>query len=717
MPAKQEPNIGINYGWNAGESGINLQLDENWKAIGALLQLSVVSATDNIPTSPVAGDRYIIPTGATGVWSTHVGKVARYNEGTWEIYTPLKGWFAYTQDVETYLLFDGSDWGTVELGDANSVTYDNTASGLTASEVQSAIDELAAQPGGVTSVDGSTGAVDLSGSYEVKRKNNLVATTDPTVNDDTASDYEPLSRWVNITTGEFFVCVVATTGGANWQQASLTLDELGSAALVNTGTGGSEVPTNVDLGSAAFTASGDYATAAQGTKADNAVSAVDGKQLSDENFTSGEKSKLSDIRGVASYSMVEANNAFQSRLSANLVWDGVSDTYSREGVTTGVTPTHEAMRRCVMTDDGNIAYYLDPTDSTKKADGSLADITGADGQVMVEIPKFYVKISTLFNGYVKREISEFDRSGFVLHPAFCVGGTLQYDPTVDMWWYKGYTSEREATYIGAYQASVFDTSESLYIDGLNLDNNDSRVDTTTDTLASVSGKYPMIGLTRNQFRTVASNRGSGWSQWSFWQLQAVKLLFFIEYGSFDGQASLVQGNVSVSSGYPGGSSNQTDSPHSVSGKSDSLGNGSGGVDSSTRDTAYMSYRGIENLWGNAWQWCDGWNVNDQQFYVGNDSSLFADDTATGYDLLGDPASASNGYIRNVQHRTLGDIPSDTSGNSSTAFADYYYRNLGWHVARVGGSATSGSVAGPSCVLVDLSSGGRYRSVSGRLARI
>jgi hypothetical protein len=225
----------------------------------------------------------------------------------------------------------------------------------------------------------------------------------------------------------------------------------------------------------------------------------------------------------------------------------------------------------------------------------------------------------------------------------------------------------------------------------------------------------MVGLTRDQFRTLASNKGEGWSQWAFWQLQAVKLLFFVEYGTFNGQAALVEGNVNVSAGYPSSSSDQTDSPHSVSGKSDTSGNGSGGVDSSTRDTAWLSYRGIENFWGNAWQWCDGWNINDQQFYVSNDSVLFADNAATGYGLIGEPATAFDGYIRNVQHRTLGDVPSDTTGNSSTAFADYYYQNLGWRVARVGGNATNGSLAGPSYVSVTSSSGARRPDISGRLA--
>ena len=69
----------------------------------------------------------------------------------------------------------------------------------------------------------------------------------------------------------------------------------------------------------------------------------------------------------------------------------------------------------------------------------------------------------------------------------------------------------------------------------------------------------------------------------------------------------------------------------------------------------------------------------------------------------------------MQHQTLGDVPSDISGNSSTAFADKYYQSSGWRVARVGGLADNGAIAGPSCVGAHTSSGDRNRYVAGRLA--
>lgn len=44
------------------------------------------------------------------------------------------------------------------------------------------------------------------------------------------------------------------------------------------------------------------------------------------------------------------------------------------------------IRPCVLK-NGQVAYYLDPDDYTKKADGSSADLSGADGDVMVEFGK------------------------------------------------------------------------------------------------------------------------------------------------------------------------------------------------------------------------------------------------------------------------------------------------------------------------------------------
>lgn len=332
MPAKQEPNIGLNYGWAGGESGINLQLDENWRAIGALLQLSVISKTTDVPASPNAGDRYIVPTGATSDWSGHDGKVARYNEGAWEIYTPLKGWLAFVADEDgdgQYHFFDGTTWTTAPIDDAGQVAYNPATSGLTAQDVQTAIDELAAKPGGVTSVDGETGDVDLSGSYEAKRQNNLSATTDPTATDDANAGYEPLSRWINTSTGEIWLCVDATNGAANWQKASLTLDELGSAALADVGTGASQLPRNSDLGSAAQAETGDF------DPVGTATAAIDSHETTYDHPSYDAavlKQKREELLAEATLSLDFANNRYS-------VFDGIGNGQTLVPYETALTHT------------------------------------------------------------------------------------------------------------------------------------------------------------------------------------------------------------------------------------------------------------------------------------------------------------------------------------------------------------------------------------------
>ena len=76
------------------------------------------------------------------------------------------------------------------------------------------------------------------------------------------------------------------------------------------------------------------------------------------------------------------------------------------------------MRGCVVTDAGVVAYYLCATDWTKKEDGATdSDLTGTDGQVMVEIPKFWYRYG--YSGTTHTyEVSPVPLTGFKVHEAF-----------------------------------------------------------------------------------------------------------------------------------------------------------------------------------------------------------------------------------------------------------------------------------------------------------
>ena len=52
------------------------------------------------------------------------------------------------------------------------------------------------------------------------------------------------------------------------------------------------------------------------------------------------------------------------------------------------------LSRCLFKDGGVVVGYLNPNNYAQFEDGSAADITsGTDGDVMVEFPKMYIKIS------------------------------------------------------------------------------------------------------------------------------------------------------------------------------------------------------------------------------------------------------------------------------------------------------------------------------------
>lgn len=85
--------------------------NEAIKALDALLQLAVLSRTLAAPpASPAAGDRYIVPAGATGGWTGQAKAVAAWQDGAWTFYAPREGWLASVLDENRLLAFTAGDW-------------------------------------------------------------------------------------------------------------------------------------------------------------------------------------------------------------------------------------------------------------------------------------------------------------------------------------------------------------------------------------------------------------------------------------------------------------------------------------------------------------------------------------------------------------------------------------------------------------------------------
>lgn len=385
-------------------------------------------------------------------------------------------------------------------------------------------------------------------------------------------------------------------------------------------------------------------------------------------------------------------------------WDDTADTY--DATSAGpLANIHGKVRRCVVNSSGVVQYYLRDDDSTLKADGTAANIDGTDGNVMVEIPKFWYR-HTLDGTENTWEIADGPIDGFVVHPAFIKAGV-----------------EVDYRYIGAYDACYLDATDGTYKPGLNLDDMTRNLDLANDKLASVSGVYPLVGVTRDACRSLAANNGTGWHQLDFALWSAIQMLYLVEYADFNTQANLGDGNTNGS--YAGSSSNQNDSPHTIAGASNSWGNAStDGTQPSAGakpGTAYMSYRGIENWYGNAWTWADGINVNEGSagnVHVTNDYTDFADGTTTGYTLISSSFPTGSGYIQNILNMGAYFLSGDNTGGSSTTYlADLHYASASAsRVVLVGGSAGLGAAAGGFFLSSSADAGVRSRDFSARLCR-
>ena len=327
-------------------------------------------------------------------------------------------------------------------------------------------------------------------------------------------------------------------------------------------------------------------------------------------------------------------------------WNSATDTYLRTGVASGVANRtsyagviQTQMRRCVLNANGTVKYYLHPTDSTKKADGTAAIINGTDGNVMVEIPKFWYKYEHV-SGVHKWSISD-GNSGpdYEVHPAFIRGGV-----------------EKDYRYYPAYG-------------GFNL----------SGKLISGSGRTPTVSQTRAQFRILAAANGAGWSQIDWNLLVAVQLLYLTEYADFNSQAMIGRGN-DAGSDYT-----------MTTGGSNSIGNASS---LSTNNDTWMSYRGIENWYASMFKFIDGVNVQERKYFINSNPATFADDVFTGdYVDSGITSVATNGYVSNLVPSKKGFVASAVAGSDSTYIPDYFYQDAASRIVLFGGNADSGLGAG------------------------
>jgi len=320
---------------------------------------------------------------------------------------------------------------------------------------------------------------------------------------------------------------------------------------------------------------------------------------------------------------------------------------------------------------------------------------GSNGQVMVAIQKFYYSMYRTDTGAVML-VSPHQRPGFKIYPAFVRdGGILDYI----------YPSAFEGSYDSTNEMMqsianvVPSTSDPISDGGL------------TPITAYPAGASGFNGGGIRNCRYWAQARGANWEQYDFLTHNAICMLAFIEYGTFDLQTAIGKGVSDKASG-TNNNAELTGQTAGYDGGTD-LGNASGQIGVSGLKS--VSYRGFENPYGNVWIWCDGLNIEaDNDPYIA-DHGFESDKFTAPYYQLGVTLPTANGYSKDFVINDVidfGFLTGEIGGASNSGLFDYYYQASGNRAALVGGSWNIGLYAGPLFWNLNNSSTNANRNIDG-----
>lgn len=374
------------------------------------------------------------------------------------------------------------------------------------------------------------------------------------------------------------------------------------------------------------------------------------------------------------------------------------------------------------------AYYGDPT---FKFDGS-------NGEVLTRIPEFYWK-REIIDGYEYIYISDYAIAGFNKSEEFSVG---RYDACIDedgkLHSYSGYspstnkniTQHRDAAKLLSDEFCMIDYRyfmlQLLYLVEYANYNSQSQLGNgivsmryTASDKAIIAGETTnTIVIATNDYFKVGQQIAIGTTVDGVSICKDRTITEIAEYSkdTTEGTAITFDGEpVNIAIG------NIIHACAQKEGGCDSLGMKSGCLVNDSQHA--VIYRGIENIFGNVFNWIDGLNIQEYQAYIcRNPEEYISDKFEAPYNKLG----YVNCNERDMYIKKLGfdeknpdiALPIEIGGGagSSSGMCDFYTSSEGNRVARVGGSFSSGAYAGLWCWFCNGSSTTSYLTCGARLLK-
>lgn len=110
----------------------------------------------------------------------------------------------------------------------------------------------------------------------------------------------------------------------------------------------------------------------------------------------------------------------------------------------------------------------------------------------------------------------------------------------------------------------------------------------------------------------------------------------------------------------------------------------------------IKYRGMEDVFGNVYEWVDGVLINDLTAHVCRKPSLYSSSLSEGYAPTNYINSDTNGYPLEMgwdENYPEARFPVSVGAGSTTGYSDYYYKAVGLRGVSFGGRTNNGSYAG------------------------
>lgn len=284
-----------------------------------------------------------------------------------------------------------------------------------------------------------------------------------------------------------------------------------------------------------------------------------------------------------------------------------------------------------------------------------------DGNIMIKIPKFYKRFDAITDNQVtafsicKEKVD----NSFQIYPCFLT------------------EDGKEIDYILISKGKATGTSTKA---------------------TCVQGNYPLVNVTRAQMRAAARANGTGWQQFDWMVLQLLRDLFCVVFATTNAQQIFPGRTTGFANAATVGGTWNISTPC--------------GWNVSTMQNKFF---GIEDIFGNVGDWCDGITFNSSTIYSTTSPNAFSD-TTTGMINSGSRATSA-GYISGLTYNAAQpflNYPNSVNRNSPQYYCDWHFYQSSGTTLFVGGMWSDATRAGPWFSFGMFTAADSNKDIGGRL---